>query len=332
LLVAFAVFIGLLFGSFATVAAHRIPRRETIAEGRSKCPHCGAQIKAYDNIPVVSYLVLGGKCRNCGTGISIKYPLIELATGILFGLAAWKFDVSIATIAYAGLAWVLVVLTVIDIEEQILPNRVVYPAQIAGIVLLVIDTIVEGYDIETPSSFWLGLVTVVSLTILYLPGAEPPETVEEGQEAPEKGAGYGLLAALGLVTFAVWIALIVFAFIDGRTAGITGALVGAGIFGGFLSAVGDLATAATKRAAMGGGDVRLAVLLGTFLGYVGAPDVVLAGMFLSFLVGGLAGVVWMLVARGGRKMEIPFGPFLAAGTIIGIYVGQDIADAYLDLF
>ena len=193
-----------------------------------------------------------------------------------------------------------------------------------------LDTIVEGYDIETPTSFWLALVTVVGLTILYLPGAEPPEPME-GEE-PDKGAGYGLLAMLGLATFGVWIALIVFAFIDGTTAGVTGALVGAGIFGGFLSAVGDLASAATKRAAMGGGDVRLALLLGAFLGYVGAPGVVLAGMFLSFLVGGLAGVVWMLVVRGGRKMEIPFGPFLAAGTILGIYVGQDIADAYLSLF
>jgi leader peptidase (prepilin peptidase) / N-methyltransferase len=330
LLVAFAVFIGLLFGSFATVAAYRIPRHETIAEGRSMCPHCRAQIKAYDNIPVVSYLILRGKCRNCGARISIKYPLIEIATGVLFGLAAWKFDVSVATIAYAGLSWVLVVLTMIDIEEQLLPNRVVYPAQIVGAVLLVLDTIVEGYDVETPTSFWLALVTVVGLTILYLPGAEPPEPME-GEE-PEKGAGYGLLAMLGLATFGVWIALIVFAFIDGTTAGVTGALVGAGIFGGFLSAVGDLASAATKRAAMGGGDVRLALLLGAFLGYVGAPGVVLAGMFLSFLVGGLAGVVWMMVVRGGRKMEIPFGPFLAAGTILGIYVGQDIADAYLSLF
>jgi len=327
LLVAFAVFLGVIFGSFATAVAYRVPRHESIAEGRSKCPNCDAPIKAYDNIPVISYLILRGKCRSCRAAISIRYPLIEIVTGVLFGLAAWKFDVSVATIAYAGLSWVLVVLTVIDLEEQLLPNRIVYPAQIVGALLLLIDAVVEGYDIETPTSFWLALVTVVGLTILYLPGAEPGEGEDE-----EKGAGYGLLAILGLVTFGVWAALLVFAFLDGSTAGVTGALVGAGIFGGLLSAVGDLATAATKRAAMGGGDVRLGILLGAFLGYVGAPGVVLAGMFLSFLVGGLAGVVWMIVVRGGRRMEIPFGPFLAAGTILGIYIGQEIADAYLSLF
>jgi leader peptidase (prepilin peptidase)/N-methyltransferase len=330
LLVAFAAFLGLLFGSFATVAAHRIPRRESIAEGRSKCPSCGERINAYDNIPVVSYMVLRGRCRSCGAHISVRYPLIEVATATLFGLAAWKFEVSIATIAYAGLSWVLVVLTVIDIEEQTLPNRVVYPAQIAGGLLLILDSVVEGYDVELTTSFWLALVTVVSLTILYLPGSEPPEDAAEAVK--QQSAAYGLLALLGLATFAMWVALIVFSFIDGSSAHLTGALVGAALFGGMLSAVGDLATAATKRAAMGGGDVRLALLLGAFLGYVGAPGVVLAGMFLSFLVGGLAGVVWMIVVRGGRRMEIPFGPFLAAGTLLGVYLGEDLADAYLSLF
>ena len=256
MLVAVAAFFGLLFGSFATVAAYRIPRRETIKDGRSKCPNCGAQIRAYDNIPLLSYLILRGKCRDCGFRIPLKYPLIELATAILFGLAAWKFDVTIAALAYAGFSWVLVVLTVIDLEHKLLPNRVVFPAFIAGWVLLIADAIVE----------------------------------DRGEQ-------------------------------------IADALFGAFIFGGIFFVI---AFAVPKG--MGMGDVKLAFVLGTFLGYVGGVETVLAGMFLSFLVGGVTGIIWMVAAGGDRKMAVPFGPFLALGTILGIYLGQDIADAYLGLF
>ena len=224
MLVALAAFIGLLFGSFATVAAYRIPRRETIAEGRSKCPNCGAQIKAYDNIPIVSYLILRGKCRDCGFSIPVKYPLIEIATSILFALAAWKFDVSIATLAYAGFSWVLVVLTVIDLEHQLLPNRIVFPTFIVGWALLIADAIVE----------------------------------DRGEQ-------------------------------------IADALFGAVIFGGIFFVI-----AFVVPKGMGMGDVKLAFVLGTFLGYAGGAGTVLAGMFLSFLVGGVTGVVWMIVAGGDR--------------------------------
>ena len=254
LLVAFTAVLGLIFGSFGTVASWRIPRRETIVSGRSHCPKCGAQITALENIPVLSWLLLRGRCRHCGNPISARYPLIELTTGILFGLSAAKFEWSVETFVFAAFFWVLVVLTVIDLDHKLLPNRVVYPAFVVG---------------------WAGLVAA--------------------------------------------------AIVDGTTDRLLDAAIGAGIFGGTFFLIALIAPRG-----MGFGDVKLAFVLGTFLGYVRIGLVPL-GMFLEFLIGALTGVAVMLVGGGDRKMQIPFGPFLALGTVLAIFVGDPLLDAYLGL-
>ena len=244
---------GLIFGSFGTVAAYRIPKRETIVSGRSHCPHCDRTITWIENIPVFSYVFLGGKCRGCETKIPLRYPLIELGTGLLFGLSAWKFGFTFTALVFAAFLWALVVLTVIDLDHKLLPNRVVYPMFFAG-----------------------------------------------------------------------WAGIIVDAVLRGRAGDLVEAAIGALIFGGFFVLV-----ALIVPAGMGGGDVKLAFVLGTFLGYSGGPGVVLVGMFLSFLVGGVLGVAVMALGKGGRKTQIPFGPFLALGTALGIFWGEGLLDLYL---
>lgn len=246
--------LGLIFGSFATVAAHRIPRRETIVTGRSRCPSCGRQIKAYENIPVLSWLFLKGRCAGCGERISPRYPLIELGTAILFALAAAKFDLTVEAFIYSAFFWVLVVLTVIDLDHKLLPDRVVYPAFVVG-----------------------------------------------------------------------WIALVAAALADSDAGRLTDAAMGALIFGGFFFLVAFI-----YPAGMGGGDIKLAFVLGTFIGYLGAPGLVLIGMFLSFLIGSVVGVGLMVASDKGRKTQVPFGPFLAAGTVAAILWGQGLLDLYLD--
>jgi leader peptidase (prepilin peptidase)/N-methyltransferase len=254
LLTTFAGILGLIFGSFATVVAYRVPRRESIVTGRSKCPRCGRQIGALENVPVVSWIALRGRCKNCGEPISPRYPLIELATGALFALAAWKYGLTVTAAVYAGFFWALVALTVIDLEHKLLPNRIVYPTFVAG---------------------WVGLVAAALV---------------DSDVSRLRSAGIGML-----------------------------------IFGGFLFAVAFI-----YPAGMGLGDVKLAFVLGAFLGYTGGAGLVPVGMFLSFVLGGVIGLVAMKVTKQGRKMALPFGPFLAAGTIVAIAVGQKLLDAYLD--
>ena len=253
-LVIVAAGVGLIFGSFATAAAYRIPRRESFVTGRSKCPNCGATITAAQNIPVISYLIQRGRCRSCKTRISPRYPLIELGTAVLFAGAAARFGYSVETVVFAAFFWGLVVLTIIDLEHQTLPNRVVFPMFVVG---------------------WLGL------TAAALVDGDPDRLIRAG--------------------------------------------IGAAIFGGFFFAV---AFAVPKG--MGGGDVKLAFVLGTFLGYVGGAGVTAVGMFLSFLLGGIIGLVLTVVGGAGRKTKVPFGPFLALGTVLAVFWGRGLLDAYLD--
>jgi leader peptidase (prepilin peptidase)/N-methyltransferase len=251
--IALAALAGLVFGSFASVVAHRVPRREPFLWGRSRCLSCAHELGARENIPLVSYLWQRGRCLHCGAPIALRYPLIEVATAALFALSFARFGLSVTAFVYAAFFWVLVVLTVIDIDHHLLPTRIVYPALVAGWVGLVAATLVSG-DLER----------------------------------------------------------------------LVDALAGAAIFGGFMFVV-----AFVYPAGMGGGDVRLALVLGTFLGYIDAPGIVLVGMFLSFLIGAFIGIVTIKATGGSRKMQLPFGPSLALGTVLAVFLGRPLLDAYL---
>jgi len=277
-LIGLGAVLGMIFGSFGSVIAYRIPVRmqreghypgeesrpgdpgdsvadESILTGRSRCPNCGRVISPIENIPVVSYILQRGRCKGCGVRISLRYPLIEIANGVLFALAAWKFGLSIEAFLFAALFLVLVVLTQIDLEYRLLPNRIVYPAFVVG-----------------------------------------------------------------------WIGLTIAAVVDGSAERLIDAAIGAAVFGGFFFVV-----AFVYPAGMGGGDVKLSFVLGTFLGYFDGVGVVLVGMFLAFLIGSLIGVGVMLFTSRGRKAMVPFGPFLALGTVLAVFFGRSIADWYTDL-
>ena len=126
--VAIAVLFGLTFGSFLTVVVHRTPRREAIGRGRSRCPSCGATLTWRDNIPLVSYLVLRGRCRHCGARISVRYPLIELGTAALFVAAVVRYQDDAVAAVIAPFLGLLLALGLVDVEHRIIPNAVVYPA------------------------------------------------------------------------------------------------------------------------------------------------------------------------------------------------------------
>lgn len=247
-----AVVVGLAFGSFANVVVHRVPLKQSIVRPASRCPSCGIQLRARDNIPVVSWVLLKAKCRNCGTRISPRYPAIEILAAALFGLAAWRIRPTSDLIAYLPLLWVLVVLSFIDLEHRLLPNRIVVPSFVAGVVLL------------------------------------------------------GIAAALGPGVGA-WVR----------------ALLGAAVaFGTFF------ALALISPRGMGMGDVKLSAVLGLALGFLGWPRL-LVGFFLSFAAGAVGGLALIAGRRAGMKSEVPFGPYLALGTIVSVLFGAPIVRSWL---
>ena len=129
-----AMMFGLVVGSFLNVCIHRLPLRESVVWPASRCPHCRALVSPGDNIPVLSYLMLRGRCRSCGAPISLQYPIIELATGVVFGAASLLFA---PPLLYARLvfACAMIVLFVIDLEHRILPDRITLPGIVLGFLL-----------------------------------------------------------------------------------------------------------------------------------------------------------------------------------------------------
>lgn len=145
---------GLVIGSFLNVMIHRVPLRQSIVWPSSRCPSCGERIKSFDNLPVLSYLILRGRCRNCKARISSRYPLVEVLTRLLFALAGYQFGLSLELVWALVLISVLVALAGTDLEHRLLPNVIVGPAAVAGFLLSVA---------RDPGGWWIYLVSAVAV-------------------------------------------------------------------------------------------------------------------------------------------------------------------------
>ena len=152
--------LGLGFGSFANVCIYRIPRGKSIIEPGSYCPKCGKQIKWYDNIPIISYALLGGKCRYCGSGISLQYPLIELITGFLFLLTYQKFQgAPLTIIIFLLLVLSLIIVSTIDLQTYTIPDKFTYPLIVLGLISSPFNFFLKEYSgIIISSSKMLSLI------------------------------------------------------------------------------------------------------------------------------------------------------------------------------
>jgi leader peptidase (prepilin peptidase)/N-methyltransferase len=154
LLVVFSGVLGLVIGSFLNVVIHRVPRGQSIVYPASRCPECGTHISPRDNVPVISYLLLGGRCRRCRTHIPVRYPLGEVMTGALFAGAAYRFGFEYSLVPALVLLGVLVALAGIDLSHRLLPNVIVGPAALAGLVLSVAGE---------PGRWWVYVASAVAV-------------------------------------------------------------------------------------------------------------------------------------------------------------------------
>jgi leader peptidase (prepilin peptidase) / N-methyltransferase len=154
LIVLIAVLFGLVVGSFLNVVIHRVPHRASVVWPASHCPHCGEPIRPRDNVPLISYLLLRGRCRNCKEPISARYPAVEATTGLLFGAAAYEFGVSLALLHALVLISVLIPLAVIDLEHRLLPNVIVGPAALVGLALSIL---------ADPAGWWMFPISAIAV-------------------------------------------------------------------------------------------------------------------------------------------------------------------------
>lgn len=144
LVIAGAALMGLLIGSFLNVVVYRIPAGIKVTRPPSACPRCGHRIRPRDNLPVVSWLVLRGRCRDCAAPIAARYPLVEAATALLFGITGWVVGASWVLPAYLWFVGVTIALSLIDLDHKRIPNRVLYPGTLVAIALLGIGAVADG--------------------------------------------------------------------------------------------------------------------------------------------------------------------------------------------
>jgi len=266
LIVALAGALGLLIGSFLNVVIYRVPLKRSIVQPPSACPNCGHRLAWYENIPVFSWFALRAKCRSCGEPISMRYPLVELATGLFFALVAWfalaTFDDGAATpsvfVALVGLLYlaaVSVVLTCIDLETHTLPNVIVLPAYVVVIVLLGTASLLAG-DV---GALLRGVVGLIGLFAVYYLMA----LVYRG------GMGFGDVKLAGVLGFALaWLGWDVF---------VVGAFAPF-VLGGVFAIVLIAFTKAGRKTRVPFGPWMLA---GAWVGIFAGPGI--AGAYLSFV-------------------------------------------------
>jgi leader peptidase (prepilin peptidase)/N-methyltransferase len=274
-LITTCVLLGLCTGSFLNVVIHRMPRmmenrwRAECAElngqdtpaapeaynlvaPRSSCPACGHRITAFENVPILSYLALRGKCSACRAAISPRYPMVEALTGLLSGYAAWRLGFTFATVGALVFIWATIALAFIDLDTFYLPDDITLPLLWAGLLFNLAG----------------GFTDLASAVI---------------------GAAAGYLV--------LWLVYWTFKL-------------------------------ATGKEGMGFGDFKLLSAIGAWLGWKVLPLVVV----LSSFVGAVVGVGLIVLARRGRNVPIPFGPYLAIAGLIALFHGEALTRRYLDLF
>lgn len=266
--------LGLCVGSFLNVVVHRLPqmmerewqaqcaelRGESPMEAapfnlllpRSRCPQCGQGIGLLDNIPLLSYFILlRGRCRQCQTPISLRYPLVEALTGLLSAAVVWHFAAGWLALGALCLTWALIALALIDLDTHLLPDSITLPL------------------------LWLGLLFNLS-----------------GQFTDLGSAVVGAMAGY----LALWSVFWLFKLVTGKEG-------------------------------MGYGDFKLLAALGAWLGWQMLPAIIL----LSSVVGATVGIALIVLARHGRNVPIPFGPYLAAAGLLALFYGQELTQTYLAL-
>lgn len=263
---------GLIVGSFLNVCIVRLPRGRSIATPPSHCPRCTSPIKFYDNIPVISFLLLRGKCRNCGEPISWRYPIVELMNGLFYLGIVHEIGLGGEAILMMAFCSSLIVITFIDFDHQIIPDVITLPGMLIGLSLAPFFL----YPLADPLPFHLDHL---------LPHTGPYLT----------------------------------AFIN--------SLIGIILGGGPLLAIGWLWEKLRHIEAMGGGDIKLMGMVGSFLGWKGA----LLTIMLGALTGSIVGVTLIVLKRHKMEKVIPFGPFLALGAVASAFYGTDIISWYLGL-
>ena len=254
---------GLIVGSFLNVCIYRLPRSMSIIMPPSSCPSCNTPIRPWENIPVLSYIFLRGKCRGCSGKITMRYPLVELLNAVFYLVVLKYFSIGWHLPFLFGFVSAIIVITFIDLDFQIIPDAITLPGTVIGVI---------GASLFIPDPFIAPQIDFTRQTSLVV----------------------------------------------GISNSLIGLLTGGGLF--YLIAI-------LSRGGMGGGDIKMMAMVGAFMGW----KAVLLTTFIGSLTGSVIGIFLMVFKGKGRKTKIPFGPFLACGSVVTLFFGGRILKWYFGL-
>ncbi|HTT33297.1 MAG TPA: prepilin peptidase [Methylomirabilota bacterium] len=286
---------GIVIGSFLNVCITRIPEEMSIISPGSRCPKCGTPIKAYDNVPVFAWLWLRGKCRACGAPISVMYPLVELATGLLFVAAFFEYGITQATVKWLFFTCLILVLTITDLRVRLLPDLVTWPGFAAGLL----------FSLMVPPRN--GFAVILGWRLLHLRLAGMAEGILDGA----LGAAFG--------SFLLWGLAVAYKLVRKRE--------GMGM--------GDVKMMAMVGAFLGLRGTFLTILVGSLLGSVIGVSVVLALYLSGWKselakrasrrgLGSESALRWAIASQ----YQLPLGTFLGIGALAMVYLAPLVASEW----
>ncbi|HEY5382065.1 MAG TPA: prepilin peptidase [Acidobacteriaceae bacterium] len=294
-----AFFLGLLFGSFLNVCIARLPHHRSILKPRSHCPKCLQPIRWYDNIPLLSWILLAAKCRHCKAAIPWRYPLVELVTGLWFALAVVQAlnttattasapQLAITSLAFAALGLLLIGLLVMDWQTHTLPDAFTYPGMAIGFFLTCVDVVF------LPRGF--GDIHV-----------NPRISLRISSPGSVNGQGNILLTGPEHLVYGRLIAILLAA--------------------GVLLLIRYLYKALRHREGLGLGDVKLLAMIAAFLGFWNG----MFALFIGVILGALYAITLLARRRATATTRIPLGAFLCIGGLIAALLGDPLIAWYRSL-
>lgn len=348
--------LGTMVGSFANVCIHRMPRDESIVSPPSHCPHCNYSIPWYLNMPLVTWLVLRGKCKNCGAPIAVRYFLVELITGIAF-LACWLHfgrQGALLPLAYSALMTLFIIATAIDREHLIIPDEITYGGAVMGFIFSAIVPALHHTSSHGDSirASLLGMIVASGSIYLALRGGKlifgkervrlDPDSklvftethlvLPDGREVPYGEMLYRETDAIRLHAKTIELAEICY---FNQDVILTPKDLHIGPIQLNPEEVKHMELVTSElvlpREAMGLGDVKFMALIGAFIGWAGA----IFTFFASAVIGSVISLLLILLRLLDRSGRIPYGPFLALAAVIWIFLpadGQNMWRSYLHMF
>ncbi|MBI4308849.1 MAG: prepilin peptidase [Candidatus Omnitrophica bacterium] len=311
--------LGAIIGSFLNVCIVRFPQEKSVVFPGSHCGHCGVSIAWHDNVPLLSWLILKGRCRRCKARISFRYWLVEFLTALVFVGFYQKYGLSPVLGPYLVMACCFMVATFVDFAHRIIPDQVSVGGMFAGIVLSVL--VPQLHPVSPMEAmlggFMAGLMVLICLVLMLIYPVFCRHLMEEQDPSEDRGGKILVLSSLlviaGINAGIAYLPPSIATRVLSLSAALSGYIVG----GGLILAMGLFGDIVFKKESMGGGDVKLMAMTGAFLGW----KLAMAAFFLAPFFGAVYGIIEKIRTKDST---IAYGPFLVLGSLVSLLWGEQI--------